>query len=137
MVTCIRRLLTAQFKLYLMFKVRSNSLVVRKWTLTPGFPDSKPVFYPSKVDQICNRHFCTVSDPPPFCWGTTFSPKFWKGGSIRKNMSAWGDLRNSCHGYLPGGLLCFLSTKDVFFKKNMAFWAQRAWLVLGKQPINV
>ena len=42
MVTCIRRLLTAQFKLYLMFKIRSNSLVVRKWTPTPGFPDSKP-----------------------------------------------------------------------------------------------
>ena len=27
-----------------------------------------------------------------------------KAGGVRKKMSAWGDLKSSCHGYLPGGL---------------------------------
>ena len=38
---------------------------------------------------------------------TTFSPKFWKGG-YQKKMSARGELKSSCHGYLPGRRTMFL-----------------------------
>ena len=58
----------------------------------------------------------TVSSPPPT--RTTFGPKKW--GKSEKNVcmgeGGGGDLKNSCHGYLPGGeggLLCFLSKKDL------------------------
>ena len=49
----------------------------------------------------------------PFCWGggTIFSPKFWKGGGIKKN-STWGDLKSSRNGYFPGGLTMFLVKKN-------------------------
>ena len=46
----------------------------------------------------------------PFCWGTTFNPKFWKVG-YQKKMSRRRDLKSSCHGYLPGGLTIFLVKK--------------------------
>ena len=51
---------------------------------------------------------------PRFCdllGETTFSPKFSKGGGGSEK-NDWGDLKSFCHaGYLPGGLLCFLSKK--------------------------
>ena len=65
----------------------------------------------------------TVTRPTStFCWrgGQRSVPNFEKeveggeggeGGGVRKKMSAWGDLSSSRHGYLSGGLLCFLSKK--------------------------
>ena len=45
----------------------------------------------------------SVSPPPPFLLGgQLLVPNFEKGGG-QKKMSAWGDLKRSCHGYLPGG----------------------------------
>ena len=71
----------------------------------------------------------SISLPPSFCWGTTFSPKSWKVGD-QKKMSVWGDLNSSYHIYLPGeegrggvsgaGLLCFLSKKT--FKSKIWLW---------------
>ena len=54
----------------------------------------------------------TKYHPPPFCWGKQFSvPNFKKGGSEK---NPWGDLKSSCHEYLPeGDFLCFLS-KNLF-----------------------
>ena len=47
---------------------------------------------------------------PAFCWGDNFHSQILKrGGGVRKKMSAWGDLKSSCHGYLPGGLTMFLA----------------------------
>ena len=44
----------------------------------------------------------------PFLLGGQLSvPNFEKGASEEK-MSAWGDLKSSCHGYLPWGLTMFL-----------------------------
>ena len=58
----------------------------------------------------------TVSSPPP----PPGQLSVLKSGANQKKMCAWGegggDLKNSCHGYLPGGeggLLCFLSKKDL------------------------
>ena len=48
----------------------------------------------------------------PFCWGTTFTPKFWKVG-YKKKMSTRRDLKSSCYGYLPGGLTIFLVKKKL------------------------
>ena len=57
----------------------------------------------------------SISPPPPYCWGgTTFSLKFRKGGD--KKNECLGGLNSSCHGYLPGGLLCFLSKKNLKIK---------------------
>ena len=69
----------------------------------------------------------SISLPPSFYWGTTFSPKSWKVGD-QKKMSVWGDLNSSYHIYLPGeeggvsgaGLLCFLSKKT--FKSKIWLW---------------
>ena len=59
-----------------------------------------------------------VSSPPPP--GQLSVLNFEKWGKSEKNVcmggGVGGDLKNSCHGYLPGGeggLLCFLSKKDL------------------------
>ena len=60
----------------------------------------------------------SISLPPSFYWGTTFSPKSWKVVD-QKKMSVWGDLNSSYHIYLPGeegggvggGLTMFLVKK--------------------------
>ena len=60
----------------------------------------------------------TVSVPPPpfLLGGQLLLPKFEKGGDYqRKKMSAWVDLKSSCHGYLPRGgegLTMFLVKND-------------------------
>ena len=51
----------------------------------------------------------------PFCWGQ-LSVMHVENGEIMKKMNAKGDLKWSCHRYLPGGLLCFL-LKNTFFVK--------------------
>ena len=74
----------------------------------------------------------------PFCWGTTFNPKFWKVG-YQKKMSTRRDLKSSCHGYLAGRLTIFLVKKRL--KNKIWFWGLNFrcwfWPVLTKQPINV
>ena len=74
----------------------------------------------------------------PFCWGTTFNPKFWKVG-YQKKMSTRRDLKNSCHGYLPRRFTIFLVKKRL--KNKIRLWGLNFrcwfWLVLTKQPINV
>ena len=63
--------------------------------------------------------FVQRCEVPEISWGwQSISPSFLLGGQlsllnfekreIRKKMSAWGDLRSSCYGYLPGGLTMFL-----------------------------
>ena len=52
----------------------------------------------------------TVPVPPLLLREQLSVPNFEKGG-IRKNMSAWGDLKRSCHGYLPLGLTMFVAQK--------------------------
>ena len=53
--------------------------------------------------------------------GTTFTPKFWKGG-IRKKMSAWGVLKSHCY--------MFLVKKD-FVNWNMVLRAKLSNVNLG------
>ena len=82
----------------------------------------------------------SIKPPPPT--RPTFGPKKW--GKSEKNVcmgGGGGDLKNSCHGYLPGGeggLLCFLSKKDL---NKIWLWGLnfncQSWPVLVKQPINV
>ena len=60
------------------------------------------------------------TSPPPSIfvgWDNTFSSKFFssKRGGVQKN-ECLGNLNSSCHEYLPGGLICFLS------KKNLKIW---------------
>ena len=59
----------------------------------------------------------SIKPPPP---GQLSVLNFEKWGKSEKNVcmggGVGGDLKNSCHGYLPGGeggLLCFLSKKDL------------------------
>ena len=43
-----------------------------------------------------------------------------------------GDLKSSCHGYLPEGVgVTMFLVKKVFFKKNMAWICQLQMLILG------
>ena len=71
------------------------------------------------------------SESPPFCMGGgTFSSKFWKGGSPKK-MTAWGDLKSSCHGYLSGELTMFLVKKRLKNKIAMALRALLQMLILA------
>ena len=109
----------------------------------------------------CNHHICSKTllpdyhsylskgkrkdsqcqPPPPFLLGgQLLVPNFEKGGG-QKKMSAWGDLKRSCHGYLPGGrgahyVYCQkrLKNKIWLWGLNFKCWS---WPVLAKQPINV
>ena len=47
-------------------------------------------------------------------------PNFEKGGGDQTNMSAWGDFKSSCHGYLPGWVTMFLA-KDRLLKIKYGF----------------
>ena len=52
--------------------------------------------------------------PPLFLLVGQFSVlNFEKGGGITQKMSVWGDLKGSCHGYLPGELSMFPVKKEV------------------------
>ena len=54
--------------------------------------------------------------PPTFWWVEQLSvPKFEKA-SIRRKMSAYGDLNSSCHGYLPREFTMFLVKKKLKMK---------------------
>ena len=63
-------------------------------------------------------HHSTVPPPYPFFLleGQLPVPNFEKeggeGGEGQKKMSAWEDLKNSCHQYLLGGFTMFLVRKD-------------------------
>ena len=52
----------------------------------------------------------------PLVGWAKFQSQILKTGD-QKKMSAWRDLNSSCQGYLPGGLLCFLSKKETFKNK--------------------
>ena len=47
--------------------------------------------------------------------GTAFSPRFWKGQNLKKEMSAWEDLKSSCDVYLRGGA-CYVSCQKELLK---------------------
>ena len=53
-----------------------------------------------------------------------------KAGGLRKKMSAWGDLKSSCHGYLPGGLTMFLA-KNRLLKIKYGFVSSISNVGLG------
>ena len=54
--------------------------------------------------------------PPPLSGGVgQLSVSNFEKGGIKKN-ECLGGLNSSCHGYLPGGLLCFLSKKNLKIK---------------------
>ena len=68
----------------------------------------------SNVKYLLNLINHSISSPFLLGRGTTFSPKFWKGG-IRKKWAPrkypWQELiklMSSCHGYSPGVLPIFL-----------------------------
>ena len=56
---------------------------------------------------------CPQYQLTPLVGWAKFQSQILKMGD-QKKMSAWGDLNSSCHGHLPGGLLCFLSKKETF-----------------------
>ena len=47
----------------------------------------------------------------PVTAGGQLSDPHFEKGAIRKQINTRGDLKNSCHRYLPGGWLCFLSKR--------------------------
>ena len=72
----------------------------------------------------------------PFCSRRQHSvPNFEKGG-IRNKMSAWGDLKSSCHRYLPEGDYC-VSCKILLCKIKYGFEGSISNVDLGLfQPKN-
>ena len=124
-----------------------NIKELQTWTKENAMSETVYTSMLCMVRSSCNRHNVLGSaqyQPHPFCWvvETTFCPKFWKG-EFRKKMSAWGDLKSTCHRYLPGGgggLLCYLSKKTLLLVKiwhwelNFSCWS---WTMLAKQPINI
>ena len=86
---------------------------------------------------------CPLLPPPCSVDGTTFSPKFWKGG-IRKKwvVGEGGVLKSPCHRYLPrgggGGLSMFLAKKDSKIKYGFEglIFKCPPWPVLAKEQIN-
>ena len=69
--------------------------------------------------------------PPLFLLGGQLSVlNFEKGGGITQKMSVWGDLKGSCHGYLPGGLSMFL-VKKIIFKIKYSFEGSLSNVDLG------
>ena len=68
----------------------------------------------SNVKYLLNPINHSISSPFLLGRGTTFSPKFWKGGIRKKwvpRKYPWQELiklMSSCHGYLPGVLPIFL-----------------------------
>ena len=68
---------------------------------------------------ILNMHRESQYQPPFPLRETTFSPRFWEkggrggGGGGRKKMRVRRDLSTSCHRYLSGGLLFFVSKKTL------------------------
>ena len=86
-----------------------------------------------------NCHPYTVSvSPPTFCWGATFSPKFWKGEDQKKN-DCFGGLKKFLPWIFALGAY-HVSCQKTFKNKiwlyglNFKCWS---WPVLAKQPINV
>ena len=82
-------------------------------------------------------------------WHSTSSPlsagdNVWPHILIRgdqKKMSAWGDLKSSCHWYLPwrrGGAY-YVSCQKKTFKSKIWLWGLnfKCSLVLANQPTNV
>ena len=65
--------------------------------------------------------------PPPF--------QILKRGD-KKKMSACGDLKSSCHEYLPGGLLCFLLKKLLKIKYGLRAQFQILILAWFSQTTN-
>ena len=67
--------------------------------------------------------FSQYQSPPPFLLGgQLLVPNFEKGGDYQgKKMSAWVDLKSSCHGYLPrggGGGAYYVSSQKWLLKIN-------------------
>ena len=80
--------------------------------------------------DVCNRKHSQQSTIPPFCWGTTFNPTFWKRGSEKNRMPGGTLIVPATDICLMGGLLCFLSKKKHFVKLNMASRTQFKMLIL-------
>ena len=61
---------------------------------------------------------------PRFCWGDGFQSQILETG-YQKKMSAWVDLKSSCHEYLPGGrgLTMFLVKKRLLKIKFGFEWS--------------
>ena len=74
------------------------------------------IFTDNIIRKVINVYTVSTSPSPPlFLLGGQFSVlNFEKGGGITQKMSVWGDLKGSCHGYLPGGLSMFLVKKRIF-----------------------
>ena len=57
------------------------------WVLTVWFISIFLLYIAMKYSSISSLP--PRPPPTPFCWGTTFSPKFWKGGSEKKWVPGW------------------------------------------------
>lgn len=67
----------------------------------------------------------------PYCREKTFSSTFWKrSGAGRKKNESLEDLKSSCHKFLLGSLLYFLSENN-FVKRNSALRVQYQMLILA------
>ena len=105
------------------------------WVLTVWFISIFLLYIAMKYSSISSLP--PRPPPHPFLLGDNFQSQILKRG-IRKKMSAWVNSMSSCHGYLPGGLLCFLPKKT--FKNRTCLWRLHfkcwSWSALAKQPIN-
>ena len=73
---------------------------------------------------LYNHHLCIFLS---FLLGDNFQSQILKRG-MRKNMSAWGDLKSSWNRYLPRGLTMFLAKVDLA-KWNLALRVQFQMLI--------
>ena len=83
---------------------------------------------------FCWPRWRTQYQPPPLSvWGTSFSPKFWKGGGggVRKKWVPGADF--------PGGAY-YVPCQKRLYKMKYGFkgliFKCKSWPALAKQPIN-